>query len=87
MFDKKCNGSEISILTVPKAKQRRGAAATARSYTETVSLSSILTAEYHVIHFALNSAKANTRRKFAIFTDSRICVYAYETNNNKTKSV
>ena len=66
-----------------------GAAATTSNYTESVSLTkiiSICTAEFHVIHLALNSAKPNTRRKFAIFSDSWICVQAYETINNKTKS-
>ena len=55
-----------------KSEMGVGAAVTNGSYTKSASLlkvCSIFTAKTHAIHFALNLAKTNNRRKFAIFTD------------------
>ena len=67
-----------------------GAAATTENRTNSASIpkiSSIITAETHAIHLALNTISATKVKNFTIFTDSRSCLQALQKQIPTNKKV
>ena len=81
LIDKYYKGRNHIYTDGSKIEMGIGAAATTGNYTTSPSLTrvcSIFTTETHVMHLAIKSARTNSRRKFAISTDSRSCFQALQ---------